>query len=163
MISLSALLLASATLACASLGVRDPAGIARAYAEAERYDEAAREIEIAVRQHPQDVELRIEAARILGDAEQVPAAIAHLDVALERAPGNPEVSILLGQLEQGRDNAADAYVCFRRAAALAPSDVRAISGLAITAEALGFDSEAELAYERWVELSGGSPPANVRP
>jgi hypothetical protein len=38
---------------------------------------------------------------------------------------------------------------------LAPDDVRAISGLALFAEALGFDDEAAQAYERWEDLDGG--------
>jgi tetratricopeptide (TPR) repeat protein len=158
---LPALLLATTAFGCAGAGLRDPAGVARAYADADRFDEAQREIEIAVRQHPDDVALRVEAGRILGDAGNIDGAVGHLDVALDRAPGDPEVSILLGELEQRRDNAPDAYVSFRRAVALAPRDVRAVAGLAITAEALGFDAEAALAYERWRELSDDGTPAEL--
>ena len=46
----------------------------------------------------------------------------------------------------------DAYISFRRAISVAPNDVRAWKGMATTAEALGFDAEAEKAYARWAEL-----------
>jgi Flp pilus assembly protein TadD len=43
-------------------------------------------------------------------------------------------------------------VAYRRAAEIAPDDVRAVSGLALTADTLGFEEEARVAYARWAEL-----------
>jgi len=43
-------------------------------------------------------------------------------------------------------------VAYRRAAELAPDDIRAVSGLALTADTLGFEDEARVAYARWAEL-----------
>jgi Flp pilus assembly protein TadD len=43
-------------------------------------------------------------------------------------------------------------VAFRRAAELAPDDLRAVSGLARAADNLGFEEEAEAAYARWTQL-----------
>ena len=66
------LLLASLGLqACLGPAERDPAAIARTYLEARRFAEAAREIEIAVRQQPDDTELRMTAAEIHAAAEQI--------------------------------------------------------------------------------------------
>ena len=73
-------------------------------------------------------------------------------MAHQLSPDDPEVSILLGELEQRRENMPDAYVAFRRATQLAPEDIRGWSGLALSAEALGFEAEAVDAYARWAEL-----------
>jgi Flp pilus assembly protein TadD len=136
---------------------RDPGDMARTYLEAGRYDDAVREIGIAVRARPRDPALRIEAARISAEAGDVEHAVQHLEVALSIAPRDPEISILLGELERDRDNLPDAYVAFRRAAELAPDDVRAISGLALSAEALGFEREANDAYAQWSRLEKDAP------
>jgi len=154
------LLSASALPACFGPARRDPGQLARTYLEAERVGEAVREIELAVRRQPTNVELRIEAAEIHAVAGDFQNAIDHLESAHNLSPRNAEAAILLGQLEQRRGNATDAYVAFRRAVSLEPDDVRAVSGLALTAEALGFDDEAARAYERWESLDGGPPPAS---
>lgn len=133
-------------------GERDPAALARTYLDAGRRVEATREIELAVRSRPRDPELRLQAADILARAGDVERAIGHLEMALQLAPEDPEVSIRIGELERKRDNVPDAYVAFRRAAELAPDDVRAVSGLALAAEALGFREEADRAYARWAEI-----------
>jgi len=156
------LLLALGLAACVSQAPRDPAGVARAYVEAERFDEAAREIELALRQEPSDLELRLTAAEIHALAGHLDQAIGHLEAIQELSPRHTEAAIRLGQLEQERGNPADAYVAFRRAANLAPEDIRAVSGLALTAEALGFDSEATAAYERWEGLED-HPPTSQAP
>ena len=137
---------------CATSPDSDPGSVAAAYAAAGRYDEASREIELAVRAHSRDVELRRRAARIQAGAGHVSRAIDHLEVAIQIAPTDPGTWIQLGDLENGRENVADAYVAYRRAAELAPEDIRAVSGLALTADSLGFDEEARLAYARWAEL-----------
>lgn len=156
----SALLVLAALAALAGPGAgcrsapreSDPAALARVYREAGRLDEAARELELAVRQRPQDPALRVRAAEVLAEAGDVERAIGHLEVALRAAPGDPEISIRLGELERRRENVPDAYVAFRRAAELAPQDLRAVSGLALAAEALGFREEADRAYARWAEI-----------
>ncbi len=138
---------------CASVAPpRDAAGIARAYAEAGRYAEAAREMELAVRARPEDAVLRRQAAGIQAGAGDLTRAVDHLEVSIRLAPSDPEGWIALGELEMQRRNPPDAYVAFRRAASLAPEDVRAVSGLAIAADSLGFDEEADLAYARWAAL-----------
>jgi len=81
-----------------------------------------------------------------------PETLAELDRALQRDPDDPELSIRIGELELERGHTADAYVAFRRAAGLAPDDVRAVRGLALAADALGFDDEARAAYARWEAL-----------
>ena len=73
-------------------------------------------------------------------------------MAIRLSPRNPESWIALGEIENGRQNVPDAYVAYRRAAELAPGDIRAVSGLALAADSLGFDEEAEGAYARWAEL-----------
>jgi len=130
----------------------DPAALARVYREAGRLEEAGRELELAIRQRPRDVALRVRAAEVLAETGDLERAIGHLEVALQAAPGDPEVSIRLGELERRRENVPDAYVAFRRAAELAPGSLRAVSGLALAAEALGFREEADRAYARWAEL-----------
>ena len=143
----------AATAGCGSAPpLRDAASIATAYAEAGRYAEAAREVELAVRARPEDAPLRRQAAGIQAEAGDLARAIDHLETAIRLEPSNPEGWIALGELENRRHNPPDAYVAFRRAAALAPQDVRAVSGLAISADSLGFDEEAELAYARWAAL-----------
>jgi Flp pilus assembly protein TadD len=139
-------------LACAGPAHRDPGAIAKAYLDAGRVDEAVREVELAVRTHPTDVALRRQAGRIQARAGDLERAVAHLEVALSIAPNDADVSIDLGELEQSRENTADAYVAFRRAQELAPDDIRAVQGLALSAEALGFSEEAADAYARWAEL-----------
>jgi Flp pilus assembly protein TadD len=49
-------------------------------------------------------------------------------------------------------------VAYRRASELAPDDVRAVSGLALAADSLGFEDEARAAYARWSELERAEPP-----
>ena len=134
------------------------AEIAMAYADAGRYAEAAREIELAVRAHPEDVTLRRQAAGIQAEAGDLARAVDHLEVAIRLAPSDPEGWIALGELETRRRNPPDAYVAFRRASSLAPEDVRAVSGLAIAADSLGFDEEADLAYARWTALERERDP-----
>jgi tetratricopeptide (TPR) repeat protein len=144
--------LALSATGCQSPVASAPQSVAQVYLEAGRFEDAAREAELEVRRNPQDPELRLIAARAhqgLGNTER---AIEHVEVALDLTPGDPEVSILLGELEQGRENLPDAYVAFRRASKLAPDEIRAWSGLALSAEALGFEEEAAKAYARWAEL-----------
>lgn len=147
------LALACAVAGCASDAPKtDPAEIALAYAGAGRHAEAAREIELALRARPEDVALRRQAARIQTDAGNLALAVDHLEVAIRLAPGDPESWIALGEVENRRQNPPDAYVAFRRAAELAPQDLRAVSGLAVAADSLGFDEEAERAYAAWAAL-----------
>lgn len=140
------------TLACQSPGPAAPQSVAEVYLEAGRYQDAAREAEQAIRTAPDDPSLRIVGARAHQGLGNTDRAIEHLQMALDLAPSDPEVSILLGEIEQSRENLPDAYVAFRRAAKLAPDEIRAWSGLALSAEALGFSEEAADAYERWAEL-----------
>ena len=143
--------------------LRDSAQVAAAYAEAGRYAEAAREIELAVRARPEDATLRRQAAAIQADAGDLARAVDHLETAIRLAPSDPEGWIALGELENRRHNPPDAYVAFRRAAKLAPKDVRAVSGLAIAADSLGFDDEADLAYARWAALEREADPTAPPP
>jgi cytochrome c-type biogenesis protein CcmH/NrfG len=139
-------------LGCASQGARDPGTLAATYAAAGRYEEAGREIEIAIRAHPDDLKLRQQAARIYAESAEPSKAIGHLEIAIQLSPEDPESWIHLGELENGRENVADAYVAYRRAAELAPDQIRAVSGLALAADSLGFEEEAEQAYAHWAEL-----------
>ncbi len=137
---------------CASAPARDPGSVAAAYAAAGHHAEAAREIELAVRSHPKNVPLRQQAARIHEQADHPDRAISHLEMAIQLSPGDSRSWILLGELENARNNVADAYIAYRRAAELSPNDIRAVSGLALAADSLGFDEEASHAYARWAEL-----------
>jgi Flp pilus assembly protein TadD len=144
--------LACAT-SCASPLQGDPSAVADAYVAAGRYQEASREIELAVRARPRDPSLRRKAAQIQVQAGNLARAVGHLElVAVDLAPFDAAAWIELGEIEKQRDNLADAYVAFRRAAELAPDDIRAVSGLALTADSLGFEEEAEEAYAAWAEL-----------
>jgi len=129
-----------------------PGDIAIAYQSAGRLQEASREIELAIRVRPRDISLRRLAARIYVEAEDSDRAIAHLESAIQFAPRDGGLWIDLAEIERDRQNIADAYVAFRRASTLEPTDVRAVSGLALSAENLGFSEEARAAYERWAEL-----------
>ncbi len=134
--------------------------MAEAYLDAGRFVDAAREAEAAVRRNPGDPDLRLLAAEAHHGAGSHERAIDHLEEAIEVAPGDPEIFVLLGEIEQSRENVEDAYVAFRRATQLAPDDIRAWSGLALSAEALGFEDEAAEAYEEWARLeeAGGIEP-----
>lgn len=131
---------------------RAPGDIAAAYLAAGRNDEAAREIELAVRTRPRDPALRRQAARIHASAGNTERAIGHLEMATQLAPQDESIWIELGKLESDRDNVADAYVAYRRASRIEPDDLRAVSGLAVAAEKLGFRNEAEAAYDWWAKL-----------
>ncbi len=129
-----------------------PGDIAAAYQSAGRLQEASREIELAIRVRPRDIALRRQAAQIYIEADRADRAIEHLEAAIQLAPRDGALWIDLAEIERARENTADAYVAYRRAATLAPTDVRAISGLALTAENLGFSEEASAAYAKWAEL-----------
>ena len=129
-----------------------PGDIAAAYQSAGRLQEASREIELAIRVRPRDIALRRQAAQIYIEANRADRAIEHLESAIQLAPRDGALWIDLAEIERARENTADAYVAYRRAATLAPTDVRAISGLALTAENLGFSEEASAAYAKWAEL-----------
>ena len=58
---------AALLFACATGPGRNPGSVAAAYAAAGRYDDAAREIELVVRTHPRNAELRRQAATLLAD------------------------------------------------------------------------------------------------
>jgi Flp pilus assembly protein TadD len=154
----------AAAAGCASVErTTDAEQIAAVYAEAGRFPEAAREIELAVRARPEDVALRRRAAALQAEAGNLPLAVDHLEVAIRLGPSDVESWIALGELETRRHNPPDAYVAFRRAAALAPRDVRAVSGLALAADSLGFDEEADGAYARWAELERERDPEAPSP
>jgi predicted Zn-dependent protease len=129
-----------------------PGDIATAYQSAGRLQEASREIELAIRVRPGDIALRRQAAQIYIEANRADRAIEHLESASQLAPRDGALWIDLAEIERARENTADAYVAYRRAATLAPTDLRAISGLALTAENLGFSEEASAAYAKWAEL-----------
>lgn len=137
---------------CAGPGPGAPQNPIEAHLEAGRYLDAAREAESAVRRDPENASLRLLAGRAHAGAGNFNRAIDQLELAHQLAPDDAEISILLGEIEQQRENVADAYVAFRRATRLAPGDIRAWSGLALSAEALGFEGEAVEAYARWAEL-----------
>jgi len=137
---------------CASHGPGEPQNPIETHLEAGRYLEAAREAESAVRRDPENVSLRVLAGRAHAGAGNLDRAVDQLELAHQLAPHDAEISILLGEIEQQRENVPDAYVAFRRATRLAPDDIRAWSGLALSAEALGFEGEAVDAYTRWAEL-----------
>ncbi len=141
-------------LGCAASPAGNSAGeIARVYAEQGRWRTAQRQIEIAVRQDPRNVALRHQAAWIHREAGDDEAALLHLEVLVQQLePQNGEAWIQIGDLERDRGNLQDAYVAYRRAASLAPESLRAVSGLALAADGLGFEAEAEAAYARWAEL-----------
>lgn len=142
---------------CSHPPQREPGSVAAAYVAAGRYEEAAQEIELAVRAHPSDLAVRRQAAEIQARVGNLDAAIGHLETAIQLSPADPVTWMQLAELEQNRENVADAYVAYRRAAELAPDDLRAVSGLALTADSLGFEDEAEKAYQRWNELERGAP------
>ncbi len=133
-----------------------PGDLAATHQSAGRLQEASREIELAIRVHPRDLSLRRQAARIYVEAGRDDRAVKHLEAAIQLAPRDGELWIDLAKIERDRENIADAYIAYRRAAALAPTDVRAISGLALSAENLGFFEEASAAYAKWAELKRNS-------
>ena len=134
-----------AALGCANLSASDPASLALEHAAAGRANEAAQIIEEAVAANPRDAELRRVAARLQSAVGGDSVAIAHLEEAVILEPNDAEVWADLAELERKRENFADAYVAYRRASELDPEDVRAVSGLALTAAQLGFDAEARRA------------------
>jgi tetratricopeptide (TPR) repeat protein len=138
--------------ACRTTGPDTPQTATEIYLDAGRYRDAAREAEQDIRVKPDDVALRKLAARAHAGAGNPERAIEHLEIAFDLAPADAETSVLLGEIEQKRGNLPDAYVAFRRAAQLDPDDIRAWSGLALSAEALGFEEEAADAYARWARL-----------
>lgn len=144
--------LAALGLGACAKGYQGPHAVAEVYLEAGRHEDAAREAEHELRRAPDDIALRKLAARAHAGAGNTDRAIEHLELALDAAPADAEVSILLGELEQERGNLPDAYVAFRRASQLGPDEIRAWSGLALSAEALGFEAEADTAYARWAQL-----------
>lgn len=162
------LLLLGLALGCQSQAPADPGAVAAAYAAAGRYADAAHEADLALRSHPRDVALRRRAAEYHAQAGQLERAIDHLErIVNQLAPQNAGAWVQLADLERKRENITDAYVAYRRAAELAPDDIRAVSGLALTADSLGFDEEAREAYARWAELEqgydrDGPPPASAR-
>ncbi|MFQ5416956.1 MAG: tetratricopeptide repeat protein [Myxococcota bacterium] len=176
---LAALLMAAVmATSCASSMPPDPGAAAAALARQGRYDEAAREINLAVRSHRRNVALRLQAADIYAKAGNVNTAVGHLDEAREIIDANRKalgiheretgrsyprehaqldhreysVWMTIGELETERGNTSDAYVAYRNAVRIAPDDIGAVSGLALAAERIGFDEEAEAAYSRWSEL-----------
>lgn len=139
-------------LACAT-SRGDPGAAAASYAAAGNYEAATREIDLAVRTRPRDPKLRRQAADIHAKAGDADRAVVHLELVVNQlAPADAEAWIQLADLERGRENVPDAYVAYRRASELAPQDIRAVSGLALTADALGFTDEARVAYARWAEI-----------
>jgi len=159
----SAIVVLSFALACAGPPSAPlPGDIAAMYTTAGRLEEASREIEVAIRTHPGDISLRRQAVQIYTQTGRTDRAIGHLESAIQLTPRDESLWIELAGLELDRENVSDAYVAYRTAAKLEPSDLRAVSGLAMTAENLGFIEESRAARARWEELERrlGSVPAN---
>jgi Flp pilus assembly protein TadD len=180
------------TTICAAPKPPDPGSRAAELASEGRFNEAAREIHLAVRSHRNNVALRQQAAEIYAKAGNVNSAVGHLDEAREIIGKNRKaledreretgksypkkhaqldrrehrVWMTIGELETERGNMSDAYVAYRNATRLAPDDIGAVSGLALAAERIGFDEEAEAAYSRWSELEReqgvDAPPARLQ-
>ncbi len=125
---------------------------ARAHASQGEYIEASVAIEEAVKLSPNNPSLRREAAKIATRTGDANRALAHLEAALRSKDDDPALWTDIAELERDRQNYADAYVAYRRASELNPNDVRAVSGLALIADHLGFEEEAREAYARWNEL-----------
>ncbi len=140
----------------------DPASQAELHAAAGRLPDAIDAIEVAIEIAPEDAELRLRAGELMAEAGRPKRAIRQLERGLALAPRDARLWVVLGELERERENTSDAYVAFRRAVSLDPRNLRAISGLALTASALGFDEEAESAYARWTELEREQQPASPR-
>jgi predicted Zn-dependent protease len=159
----SATIVLSFALACATPPSTPlPGDIAATYTKVGRLDEASREIEIAIRTHPKDVSLRRQAVQIYAQNDHTDQAIGHLESAIQLTPRDESLWVELADLELARENVADAYVAYRAAAKLEPTNLRAVSGLATTAEDLGFTEESRAARSRWAELERilGPVPAN---
>ena len=156
------LALLAALAGCAHSIPPGPGAVALAYAEEGRYDEASREIELAVRRNPNDIVLRRQAGQIYAMAGNTGRALGHLEEAVDLDEDDLQAWLLIGRLETDRENAADAYIAYRNASRVAPDEIRAVAGLALAAERMGFDEEAEAAYARWAaleaELAGDTPP-----
>ena len=131
---------------------RDLRNRARIHASKGAHAEATIAIEQAVKLSPENPSLRREAARIAAQSGDVERALAHLEAGLRSEDNDPSLWADVAELERDRQNYADAYVAYRRAAELDPNDLRAISGLALIADHLGFEDEARDAYARWNEL-----------
>ena len=141
------------SLACASPpSPPAPGDIAAQYAAMGSFAQAAREIDLAVRARPRDLALRRQAARLHDRAGNTDDAIAHLEAALSFALYDVTILLELADRERDRDNVADAYVAYRRASTLEPNDLRAVTGLARSADALGFTEEARAASDRSAQL-----------
>jgi len=65
-----------------------PGDIAATYQSAGRLQEAAREIELAVRVRPRDIALRRQAAQIYTEADRADRAIEHLEAAIQLTPNS---------------------------------------------------------------------------
>ncbi len=142
-----------ATIACAgSPGEPAPGDLAAQYAAMGSFDEAAREIDLAVRARPRDLTLRRQAAQLHNRAGNTQRAVDHLEAAIRLAPNDWTIWLELAEREQDRANVADAYVAYRRASLLEPNDLRAVSGLARSADNLGFAEEAQSARDRRQQL-----------
>ncbi len=153
-----ALALCLALTSCRTL-VPDPLASARAALAEGRRADAAAAVESALHEDPRNADLRREAAEILAAAGERDRAVDQLEAAVQWAPDDPSLWIALGELERDRGHLADAYGAFRRAAQLDPDDLRAVSGWALAAEALGLREEADRAYARWAELEGEKEPS----
>jgi tetratricopeptide (TPR) repeat protein len=130
----------------------NPGALAEQYLAQGDKLEAMRESERLVRANPKNAELRLVAAEMNEANGDLDRALLHLEAAAELDPSSGEAVIRIGEIEQRRQRMDPAYIAFRRAIRVAPDDVRAWKGMAMTAEALGFEAEAEKAYTRWAEL-----------
>jgi tetratricopeptide (TPR) repeat protein len=144
--------LCAALAACESPTPPGRGSVVDAYIAGGRTLEAVRESERMVRAQPRDAELRLIAARANVAQGDLDRALVHLEMAAELDPSSGEAVIQIGEIEQRRQRIDDAYIAFRRAISIAPNDLRSWKGMALTAEALGFEAEAEKAYARWAEL-----------
>ena len=141
-------LIAALALAAACTGApreaTHPGAVAATYAESGRWVEAAREIEIALRRHPADPELLLQAAAIYEQLGASTQAAAALEAATRSAPRDPAVWAAWAAFEERRGRVDSAYVAWRRAYALAPTDPAVAASFGRAAERAGLDADAEL-------------------
>jgi tetratricopeptide (TPR) repeat protein/WD40 repeat protein/serine/threonine protein kinase len=99
-----------------------PEKLARLYARLGQWDKAIAEYARAIKQHPKDIELRIERGRVYAQRKQWTQAVADFTTALQEKKADPQLWSDRGRAYIGQEDWKHAADDFTRASSLRPDD-----------------------------------------
>jgi tetratricopeptide (TPR) repeat protein len=124
------------------------------------YGAAMREFLEVLRRNPRDVDARINISNLLEQEGDLNASVAEMRRAVEIAPFNPDLFVMLGNKQHQARMYAEAAGSFRKALGSGRALPRAHYGLGLALKYLRRPAEAAIEFETVLRLNPGDPYAH---